>query len=85
MAGLLFPPLPSPVAQLVERGTVNPLVAGSSPARGANFTIPATADYPHLLTQMGARLGISRSTVWADHFLQIWFTPERDLSDGWSP
>ena len=27
----------SPVAQLVERLTVNQLVAGSSPARGANF------------------------------------------------
>ena len=28
---------PSPVAQLVERLTVNQLVAGSSPARGAKF------------------------------------------------
>ncbi len=31
----------SPVAQLVERLTVNQLVAGSSPARGANFLSPA--------------------------------------------
>ena len=29
--------LDSPIAQLVEQRTVNPFVAGSSPARGATF------------------------------------------------
>ena len=29
----------SPVVQLVERWTVNPYVAGSSPARGATFVL----------------------------------------------
>ena len=29
--------LDSPIAQLVEQRTVNPFVAGSSPARGAKF------------------------------------------------
>ena len=34
----------SPVVQLVERWTVNPYVAGSSPARGANFLLPPIFD-----------------------------------------
>ena len=34
----------SPVVQLVERWTVNPYVAGSSPARGANLLLPPISD-----------------------------------------
>ena len=30
----------SPIVQPVERWTVNPYVAGSNPARGANYDIP---------------------------------------------
>src|SRR6185437_12954394 len=49
----------SPVAQSVERRTVNPLVVGSSPTRGANksstYSIPAQV--------LSFRLGPRRSTV----------------------
>lgn len=41
----------SPVVQLVERWTVNPYVAGSSPARGANLRLSNFA-----ITQAGLRL-----------------------------
>ena len=41
----------SPVVQLVERWTVNPYVAGSSPARGANLLLSHRA-----ITQAGLRL-----------------------------
>ena len=41
----------SPVVQLVERWTVNPYVAGSSPARGANLRLSHYA-----ITQAGLRL-----------------------------
>ena len=46
-------PYAFPGSSVVERRTVNPLVAGSSPARGANRRRPATSEDIRFLAQNG--------------------------------
>ena len=55
-----MPTIDSPIAQSVERRTVNPQVAGSSPARGAMY-INVDAGVAQLVEHLTCNQGVASS------------------------